>query len=90
MVKTSTAAVSYQLRQVEDVGDGGAYSDPAGQVPHGGSVGGHPVAPADAAQTDAGLTDCCSLNREETTGKTRIPISRAETRPAVRTHRSSE
>ena len=48
-----SAAVSYQLRQVEDVGDGGAYSDPAGQVPHGGGVGGHPAAAA--ARTDAGL-----------------------------------
>ena len=51
-----SAAVSYQLRQVEDVGDGGAYSDPAGQVPHGGGVGGHPVAAAAAAaRTGAGL-----------------------------------
>lgn len=48
------AAVSYQFGQVEDVGDGRTYSGPAGQVSHGGGVGGHPAAAA-AAQTEEGL-----------------------------------
>lgn len=47
--------VSYQFWQVEDVRDGRTYSDPAGEVPHGGSVGGHPAAAAAASQTEAGL-----------------------------------